>query len=74
MPSTISTIHNQLKSKTHPVMFKKTVYMDIQIQITSQMESEYVERNSSTQKHGYTVNQRRVCGTGIIFIRCENEE
>lgn len=50
--------------------------MDIQIQITSQMESEYAERerNSSTQKHGYTVNQRRVCGTGIIFIRCENGE
>lgn len=47
--------------------------MDIQIQITSQMDSEYVERNNSTQKHGYTVNQSRVCETGFIFIRCKNE-
>lgn len=30
--------------------------MDIQIQITSQMASEYAERKSSNQKHTHIVN------------------
>lgn len=68
--------------------FKKTVYMEIQIQITSQMESEYVERerefNSKTRLHCkpkesmwnryhiHKVREWRIKETPSLTLYCRN--